>query len=124
MSSERSSAATARPSMIRAGTASGIRLRREPPLERVRREVRLQRAFSPAEFERAFRSFTELYHVRPTQVLCSPDVLERYCVVYDLRDEGMRRELRFRDARLSAAVLPPGTVAFEGEVDPDRMGDW
>jgi hypothetical protein len=25
---------------------------------------------------------------------------------------------------LSAAVLPPGTIAFEGEVDESRMGDW
>lgn len=82
------------------------------------------RHFSPAEFERAFRSFQQLYHVRPTRVLCSPDVLDRYCELYAHAGEAHRHELRFDGVRISASIIPPGTVAFEGEVDPGRMGDW
>lgn len=109
---------------MRAGTASPFRLWKEPYLEHVRREVRLSRHFSPAEFERAFRSFQQLYQVRPTLVLCSPDVLDRFCQIYERPDEAHRRELRFDGIRITAAIMAPGTVAFEGEVDQDRMGDW
>ena len=109
---------------MRAGTASRFRLQKEPPLEHVRREVRLTRHFSPAEFERAFRSFQQLYQVRPNQVLCSPDVLGRFCEIYERPEDTNRRELRFDGVRVSAAIMPPGMVAFEGEVDQDRMGDW
>ena len=82
------------------------------------------RHFSTAEFERAFHSFQQLYQVRPLRVLCSPDILDRYCELYEALGDGHRREVRFEGVRLTAAILPPGTVAFEGEVDPDRMGDW
>ena len=109
---------------MRAGTASRIRPKEEAPLEHVRREVSLGRHFSSAEFERAFRSFQQMYQVRPTRVLCSPDVLDRYCELYARAGEGHRRELRFDGVRVSASIMPPGTVAFEGDVDPDRMGDW
>jgi hypothetical protein len=109
---------------MRAGTASRIRLPEDCHLEHVRREVRLGRHFGPAEFERAFRSFQQLYQVRPTQVLCSPDVLDRYCELYEQSGDAHRRELRFQGVRLTAAIMAPGTVAFEGEVDQDRMGDW
>jgi hypothetical protein len=84
----------------------------------------LGRHFSPAEFERAFRSFQQLYQVRPSRVLCSPDVLERYCELYLASGDGHRRHVRFEGVRVSAAIIAPGTVAFEGEVDQDRMGDW
>ena len=109
---------------MRAGTASRIRLRKEPPLEHVRREVRLSRHFSQAEFERAFRSFQQMYHVPPHAVLCSPDVLGRFCELYERPEATHRSELRFDGVRISAAILPPGMVAFEGEVDESRMGDW
>jgi hypothetical protein len=109
---------------MRAGTASRIRLKKEAPLEHVRREVNLGRHFSSADFERAFRSFQQLYQVRPTRVLCSPDVLDRYCELYARAGEAHRRELRHDGVQVSASVMPPGTVAFEGDVDSDRMGDW
>ncbi len=76
------------------------------------------------EFERAYRSFAQMYQVLPTQVRCSPDVLERYSALYEAAGAGHRRELRFEGIRMVAAIMPPGTVAFEGYVDPDRMGDW
>ncbi len=109
---------------MRAGTASRFRPREEPHLEHVRREVRLGRHFSQAEFERAFRSFQQLYQVRPSRVLCSPDVLHRFCELYERPEDAHRREMRFDGVRVSASVMAPGTVAFEGEVDQDRMGDW
>lgn len=90
----------------------------------MRREVSLGRHFSSVDFERAFASFQQMYQVRPSQVLCSPDVLDRYCELYARAGEAHRRELRFDGVRVSASIMPPGTVAFEGEVDPDRMGDW
>jgi hypothetical protein len=86
--------------------------------------VRLGRHFGPAEFERAFRSFQQLYQVRPLRVLCSPDVLDRYCEIYGESGDAHRREVRFDGVRVTAAIMAPGTVAFEGEVDQDRMGDW
>ena len=82
------------------------------------------RHFSSAEFERAFRSFQQLYQVRPSHVLCSPDVLDRFCELYANAGDAHRREVRFDGIRLIAAIMPAGTVAFEGEVDQDRMGDW
>ena len=109
---------------MRAGTASRIRPPEDRYLEHVRREVRLGRHFGPAEFERAFRSFQQLYQVRPLRVLCSPDVLDRYCEIYHESGDAHRREVRFDGVRVTAAIMPPGTVAFEGEVDQDRMGDW
>jgi hypothetical protein len=109
---------------MRAGTASRIRLRKGAHLEHVRREVRLSRHFSPDEFARAFRSFQQMYQVPPRQVFCSPDVLDRFSEIFERPDAAHHRELRFDGIRLSAAILPPGMVAFEGEVDQDRMGDW
>jgi hypothetical protein len=84
----------------------------------------LSRHFSPAEFERAFRGFQQMYQVRPSRVLCSPDVLERFCEIYARAGDAHRREVRFEGVSVAAAIMPPGTVAFEGEVDSDRMGDW
>ncbi len=81
--------------------------------------------FTPTEFERAFTKFRQMYHVRPSRVLCSPDVLERYCSLFERSVEvAHAREVRYEGILLSAAILPPGVVAFEGEVDEERMGDW
>ncbi|MDQ2873051.1 MAG: hypothetical protein M3R35_07995 [Candidatus Eremiobacteraeota bacterium] len=91
----------------------------------MRREARLGRQFSPSEFERAFLGFQQLYHVRPLRALCSPDVLERYCVLYERSaDDAHRCTVVHEGVPLAAAVLPAGTIAFEGEVEEDRMGDW
>jgi hypothetical protein len=63
--------------------------------------------------------------VRPHVARCSPDVLERYCRLFERGDDASRRrEVRFRDVPIYAAVLAAGTIVFEGEVDEDRMGDW
>ena len=69
-------------------------------------------------------SFQQLYQSRPSAVYCSPDVLERYSEVFARAGDWQTRELRFEGIRVLAAVMPPGTIAFEGEVDEDRMGDW
>jgi len=65
------------------------------------------------------------YNVPPTAGRCSPDVLDRYCRLFERGDDVARhRAVRFRGVPLFAAVLPVGTVVFEGEIDEDRMGDW
>ncbi len=96
-------------------------------MENVRREVNLGRAFSAEEFERAYTQFRELYNVRPRRVICAPDVLARYCVLYE-REAGAAHlhsaRFAFDGVPLVAAIIAPGTVAFEGEVDEERMGDW
>ena len=122
----RKSAASAFPSRILAGTPSPFRPTKEAnPLERVAREVSLRSRFAPEEFERAFESFVQTYNVEPSVGRCSPEVLDRYCRLFEpLEDAARRREVRFRGIPLYAAVLPVGTVVFEGEVDEDRMGDW
>ncbi|MBV8155779.1 MAG: hypothetical protein JOY98_15285 [Candidatus Eremiobacteraeota bacterium] len=122
----RRSAASAFPSRIWAGTPSPFRPPKEAnPLERVAREIVLRSRFAPEEFERAYDSFVQTYNVEPRTGRCSPDVLERYCRLFERGDDASRqRHVRFRGVPLVAAVLPPGTVVFEGEVDEDRMGDW
>ena len=96
-------------------------------LEYVRREVRLGAAFSATAFERAFAAFREMYNVDPQRALCAPDVLRRYCELYergaDIAHERSAR-IGFRGVPLLAAVMAPGLVAFEGEVEAERMGDW
>ena len=121
----RSSAASAFPSRIWAGTPTPIRLPKEAyPLERVAREIRLQPGFATGDFERAFDSFVQTYNVAPEAGRCSPDVLDRYSRLFESDDAARRRQVRFRGVPLYAAVLPAGTIVFEGEVDEDRMGDW
>jgi hypothetical protein len=67
----------------------------------------------------------QTYNVAPSIARCSPDVLERYCRLFERGDDvPRRREVHFRGVPLHAAVLPAGTIVFEGEVDEDRMGDW
>jgi hypothetical protein len=87
--------------------------------------MRLGRGFAADDFARAFRGFREMYNVEPAIVRCSPDVLERYAALFEAGDAAASaRSLRYGGVPLAAAVLAPGTVAFEGEVDEDRMGDW
>jgi hypothetical protein len=79
------------------------------------------------EFERAFDQFRELYNVRPLRVLCAPDVLARYCALYERDSERALRQsgrIAYEGIPLVAAVIAPGTIAFEGQVDEERMGDW
>lgn len=91
----------------------------------MRREVRLGSQFGPDAFERAFDRFVQTYNVRPTLARCSLDVLDRFCSLFEQSVEAARvREVRYRGIPVYAAVLPPGIIAFEGEVDEDRMGDW
>ena len=85
----------------------------------------LEGRFAAEEFERAFDSFLQTYNVAPHVARCSPDVLDRYCRLFERgADAARHREVRFRGVPLYAAVLPAGTIVFEGEVDEDRMGDW
>jgi hypothetical protein len=108
-----------------AGTGRGFAVQEERTLEHVRREVRLGAEFSAATFEAAFNRFVEIYNVTPARARCSPDVLERYCRLFESSDDAAEKlEVRYRGVPLLAAVLPVGTIAFEGEVDEDRMGDW
>lgn len=107
------------------GHGTRFRSHKEATLEHVRRETRLGRQFTPAEFERAFKKFGQMYHTRPDRVLCSPDVLERFCAIFERSVEAAHSlQVRYEGIVVSAAVMPPGTVAFEGEVDEERMGDW
>jgi hypothetical protein len=108
-----------------ADTRRGFAIEEERTLEHVRREVRLGSNFAAEAFERAFDRFVQTYNVNPALARCSPDVLERYCRLFESGvDAARQREIRFRGIPLFAAVLPSGTIAFEGEVDSDRMGDW
>ncbi|MEO6835782.1 MAG: hypothetical protein ABI231_07750 [Candidatus Tumulicola sp.] len=67
----------------------------------------------------------QTYNVPPNVARCTPEVLDRYCLLFErLDDAARRREVRFRGVPIFAAVLPNGTIVFEGEVDEDRMGDW
>ncbi len=96
-------------------------------LERVRREVRIGREFSADEFGAAFASFRQTYNVAPQRALCAPDVLARFCELFERSAGSVHRHslrLRYEGVPLVAALVAPGTVAFEGEVDEERMGDW
>jgi hypothetical protein len=108
-----------------AGIAERVRARKGATLESVRWTVALGAAFDDAAFERAFARFRELYHVRPQRVLCAPDVLSRYAAVFArTADDALARALRHDGIPLAGAILAPGTIVFEGEVDEERMGDW
>jgi hypothetical protein len=93
----------------------------------VRKEIRLGPEFTAAAFERAVGGFRTLYGVRPDRALCSPDVIARFCAVFERSAHVAHlhsSRLSFEGMPVVAAVLPPGTVAFEGTVDEVRMGDW
>jgi hypothetical protein len=115
-----------RPSKIVAGIALRVRADRKATLERVRWTVALGERFDHAAFEHAFTGFRRLYHVRPERVLCAPDVLTRYAYVFSrsVDDAHAGHALRYAGIPLESAVLKPGTIVFEGEVDEEQMGDW
>ena len=124
--SRRSSAARVRPFKIVAGIAERVRADKGATLERVRWSVDLGEGFDRDRFEDAFTGFRRLYHVRPERVLCAPDVLTRYALLYSrsVEDAHAGHALRFEGLPLHGAILEPGTIVFEGEVDEERMGDW
>ena len=96
-------------------------------MEHVRREVRLGGGFSAGDFERAFQLFIEFYNVPPQRIACPPDVLSRFGVLFERSPDAAHRpegSLCYAGVPLVAAVLPPGVIVFEGEVDEERMGDW
>jgi len=96
-------------------------------MEFVRREVRLGARFNREAFEDGFSAFKRTYNVAPLRALCAPDVLARFCELYGRRDDRVHQyslRLHFEQVPLVAAVMAPGTIAFEGEVDEERMGDW
>lgn len=81
--------------------------------------------FAPHAFERALASFLTLYNVRPTRIVCSPGVLGRYCLLYERTPQAAHeRGVSYEGIPLVAAVLPPGVIAFEGEIDEVIKGDW
>jgi hypothetical protein len=91
----------------------------------VRWEVALGKDFDEAGFEEAFAGFRRLYHIRPERVLCAPDVLSRYAQLYArCADDAHTRDLTFDGIALVSAIVKPGTIIFEGQVDEERMGDW
>jgi hypothetical protein len=115
-----------RPSKIVAGIALRVRADREATLERVHWTVALGERFDDATFENAFTGFRRLYHVRPARVLCAPDVLTRYALLFSrsVEDAHSGHALRYDGIPLESAILKPGTIIFEGEVDEEQMGDW
>ena len=54
-------------------------------------------------------------------------MLLRFCELFETAEHrALERSarLRYDGVPLVAGILAPGTIAFEGEVDEDRMGDW
>lgn len=91
----------------------------------MRREIRLGANFGATELESAFKAFISLYHVRPSRVSCSPDILVRYCALFERSANcAHSSQIVYQGIPMSAAIVPPGVIAFEGEVDEERMGDW
>ena len=87
--------------------------------------VELGTVFDEPAFEAALAGFRRLYNVAPLRVLCAPDVLSRFAALTARSaDDAMRRDLRFDGVPVVSAILAPGTIVFEGEVDEERMGDW
>lgn len=95
-------------------------------MERVRREVRLGAVFDDAAFAAAFATFRATYNVAPERAFCAPDVFARACEIFDRAGSAHRHSTRLHvdGVPLLVAILAPGTLAMEGEVDQERMGDW
>src|ERR1700737_2080199 len=88
------SAASARPSRIRAVIAHAVRSLEERALERVRWTVALGASFDEPAFERALAGFRRLYNVAPARVLCAPDVLGRFAALMERSsDDALRRDM-------------------------------
>jgi hypothetical protein len=123
--SARNSSASARPSRIEAAIGRRVRARKGAHLEHVSWEVALPPEFNDTAFDDAFAGFRRLYHVKPLRAICAPDVLVRFAVLYARSgDDALARDLEYDGIPLVAAVITPGTIVFEGEVDEERMGDW
>lgn len=91
----------------------------------MRRTVALGAAFDDEALATAFAGFRQLYNVAPERVLCAPDVLGRLAaLIARSADDALARDLRYDGVPVVSAILAPGTIVFEGHVDPDRMGDW
>lgn len=87
--------------------------------------VALGNAFDAAAFDDALAGFRRLYNVAPARVLCAPDVLARFSALTGRSaDDALVHALRYEGLPVVSAVLAPGTIVFEGEVDEERMGDW
>jgi hypothetical protein len=94
-------------------------------MERVRWAVALGASFDEERFANALAGFRRLYNVAPQRVLCAPDVLARFAELHARSgDDAFARSLRHHGLPVVSAVVAPGTVVFEGEVDEVRMGDW
>ena len=96
-------------------------------MEFVRKEVTIGAHFSAEEFSRAFARFRELYNSVPHRACCSPDVLLRFAALYSRSADivlTFSTRLEYEGVPLLAAVVAPGTIALEGEVEENRMGDW
>ena len=94
-------------------------------MEEVRWTVALGTSFDDAALDEALAGFRRMYNVAPARVLCAPDVLGRFAALRARSsDDAMRRDLRHDGIPVVSAILAPGTIVFEGEVDPERMGDW
>ncbi len=96
-------------------------------METVRRVIELGARFSAQAFGDAYRAFNWTYNVAPLRALCAPDVLARYCELFEGDADAAHRHstrARFEGVPVVAAILRPGVVVFEGEVDEERMGDW
>lgn len=94
-------------------------------MERVRWTVAIGATFDEAAFARALAGFRRMYNVAPARVLCAPDVLARFAALHARSgDEAFARELRHGGLPVVSAILAPGTIVFEGDVDDVRMGDW
>lgn len=87
--------------------------------------VSLGTAFDELALETALAGFRRLYNVAPERVLCAPDVLARLAALTARSaDDALSRDLRYDGIPVVSAILSPGTIVFEGEVDEERMGDW
>ena len=87
--------------------------------------VALGANYDESALEEALAGFRRLYNVAPARILCAPDVLTRFAALYARSsDDAMHRDLRYDGVPIVSAILAPGTISFEGEVDEERMGDW
>jgi hypothetical protein len=96
-------------------------------MQTVRREIALGDRFSSEAFADAFAAFAKIYNVAPSRALCAPDVFARFCALFEGSAAAAHRHstrARYAGIPLEAAILRPGLVVFEGEVDEERMGDW
>jgi hypothetical protein len=81
--------------------------------------------FGDQAFEDALGGFRRLYNVAPARVLCAPDVLVRFAALNGASsDDAHQRNFWYDGLPVVSAILAPGTIVFEGEVDEERMGDW